>query len=147
MVRLRASKDSYGARPSTVTVCVTPARRQETWQENANAGVGATGGLKAQTSGTTAGNAAGDPALVSAINDARLHPEKYPPHGNTAGATMAGCPSGFTNSAALTGTATAHNNFLGSMPLNQANSDPHVTPAGGHQWDNGGPIAQAGYNS
>jgi hypothetical protein len=29
-------------------VCVSPARRTETWQENANAGVGATGGLKPQ---------------------------------------------------------------------------------------------------
>lgn len=34
-------------------VCVSPARRTETWQENANAGVGATGGLKPQnTSGS-----------------------------------------------------------------------------------------------
>ncbi len=30
------------------TVCVTPARRQATWQQNANAGVGATGGLAPQ---------------------------------------------------------------------------------------------------
>jgi hypothetical protein len=30
------------------TVCVTPQRRQETWQQNANAGVGATGGLAPQ---------------------------------------------------------------------------------------------------
>jgi hypothetical protein len=30
------------------TVCVRPARRQETWQQNANAGVGATGGLQPQ---------------------------------------------------------------------------------------------------
>jgi hypothetical protein len=30
------------------TVCVSPQRRQETWQQNANAGVGATGGLKPQ---------------------------------------------------------------------------------------------------
>lgn len=29
-------------------VCVTPARRQATWQQNANAGVGATGGLQPQ---------------------------------------------------------------------------------------------------
>ncbi|OBK46810.1 hypothetical protein [Mycobacterium sp. 1081908.1] len=29
-------------------VCVSPQRRQETWQENANAGVGATGGLQPQ---------------------------------------------------------------------------------------------------
>ena len=126
-------------------VCVTPQRRQETWQENANAGVGPTGGLTPQT--TSTGSAAADPALLSAINDARLHPEKYPPNGNTAGAAMTACPSGFNNSAGLTGTATAHNNFLASMSLTQANKDPHVTPAGGHQWDNGGPIAQAGYNS
>ena len=128
-------------------VCVTPERRVETWQQNANAGVGPTGGLKPQTTGTTAGNAAADPALLSAINDARLHPEKYPPNGNTAGAAMNACPTGFSNSAALTGTAVAHNNFLASMPVNQANADPHVTPAGGHQWDDGGPIAQAGYNT
>jgi hypothetical protein len=32
------------------TVCVTPARRQATWQQNANAGVGATGGLAPQPS-------------------------------------------------------------------------------------------------
>ena len=114
-------------------VCVTPQRRQETWQENANAGVGPTGGLTPQT--TSTGSAAADPALLSAINDARLHPEKYPPNGNTAGAAMTACPSGFNNSAGLTGTATAHNNFLASMSLTQANKDPHVTPAGGHQWD------------
>jgi hypothetical protein len=30
------------------TVCVTPTRRQATWQQNANAGVGATGGLAPQ---------------------------------------------------------------------------------------------------
>lgn len=36
-------------------VCVSPARRTETWQENANAGVGATGGLKPQNIPATSG--------------------------------------------------------------------------------------------
>jgi hypothetical protein len=36
-------------------VCVSPARRTETWQENANAGVGATGGLKSQTNTAPSG--------------------------------------------------------------------------------------------
>jgi hypothetical protein len=50
------------------SVCVTPARRSETWQQNLKAGVGSTGGqIKA------------DAALLSAVNDARLHPDKYPP--------------------------------------------------------------------
>src|SRR5581483_96260 len=68
------------------SVCVTNARRTETWQQNLKAGVGSTGGqIKA------------DAALLSAVNDARLHPEKYPPHvsanppANTAKPAMTKC--------------------------------------------------------
>jgi uncharacterized protein YkwD len=53
-------------------VCVTPQRRQETWQQNANAGVGATGGLKPnvpkppQTTGSDQGG-----AVLSLVNQQR----------------------------------------------------------------------------
>ena len=69
-------------------MCVTPTRRAETWQQNMAAGVGSTGGeIKA------------DAVLLAAVNDARLHPEKYPPNGNTqvgdVKAKMTGCPKPF----------------------------------------------------
>jgi hypothetical protein len=90
-----------------------------------------------------------DPALLQAINDARLHPEKYPPHGNTAGAVMAACPTSFTESAALEGTAAAHNAYIASQPAGwiQQGMNAHLNPGGKLSWDAGGPIAAAGYNS
>jgi hypothetical protein len=130
-------------------VCVTPARRTETWQENANAGVGATGGLKPNT--TSAGNpggggnigGGGDSALLAAVNDARAHPEKFPPNGNAGGAKMEACDNPVANSAGLTSAAVAHNQFIAANP----DANPHQNASGVLSWDDGGPIQLAGYNS
>jgi hypothetical protein len=141
-------------------ICVTPQRRQETWQENANAGVGPTGGLK--PTGSTGAEqvplprqgvptalpslGGGDPALLAAVNDARTRPEKYPPNGDVnagAGAKMTACGNPFANSPSLTNAAAAHNSYLATS------NDPnlHNNPGGKLSWADGGPIAQAGYNS
>jgi hypothetical protein len=127
-------------------VCVTPARRTETWQENANAGVGNTGGLKPQTSrpGGSVGTGGPDGALLAAVNDARLHPEKYPPNGNSAGAQMSACPKALGESGALDNAASTHNNFIATQPTD---SNPHMNANGKLSFDDGGPIAQAGYNT
>jgi hypothetical protein len=138
-------------------VCVSPQRRQETWQENANAGVGATGGLQPQTS--TGGNtqAAGTPgtpdsALLAAVNDARLHPEKYPPNGTTTqGASMTACKSPFNASSSLNGAASTHigniSNVSDAVVTQGDNAHRNPPPSGPLSWDNGSTIAQAGYNS
>lgn len=137
-------------------VCVTPARRTETWQENANAGVGNTGGLKPQPGVTPGGGPAAqgsggpDGALLAAVNDARLHPEKYPPNGDAAGAVMAACSKPFNHSGALDNTAATHNSFIATMSADVVNVYPnmHKTASGGLAWDvPGGPIAKAGYNT
>jgi len=136
-------------------VCVTPARRTETWQENANAGVGNTGGLKPQAGVTPGGGPAAqgsggpDSALLAAVNDARLHPENYPPHGDASGAAMTACPKPFNHSGALDNTAATHNSFIATMPADVVNVYPnmHKTASGGLAFDQGGPISQAGYNS
>jgi hypothetical protein len=160
-------------------VCVSPQRRTETWQENANAGVGATGGLKPQTNpaggttppvgGTTppAGGttpAAGTPgspdsALLAAVNDARLHPEKYPPLPDTPGgkvdpgATMTACPSGFNDAAGLDQAASTHIGFISNVSDavmkggDGKNAHRNPPPSGPLSWEAGAPIAQAGYNS
>lgn len=130
-------------------VCVSPKRRQETWAENAAAGVGPTGGI---TPPATTGNSSADPALLQAVNDARLHPEKYPPNGNSSGAKMTGCANALQNSAALTNAAVAHTNYIATLPgsgpdgVNEDNNM-HKNPGGKLSWADGGPIAQAGYNS
>jgi len=137
------------------TVCVSPARRQDTWQENANAGVGNTGGLKPQAGFNPGGAPAAkgtngpDPALLAAVNDARLHPDKYPPHGNASGASTKACPKAFADSGALDNTAAAHNGFIATMDKNTVNQYPnmHKTASGGLATDQGGPITQAGYSS
>ena len=53
--------------------------------------------------------ASADAALMALVNDARLHPEKYPPNGNAAGATMTGCPNPLRESGASAGAAQTHN--------------------------------------
>lgn len=134
-------------------VCVTPARRTETFQENANAGVGDTGGLKPQTSrpGGSVGTGGPDGALLAAVNDARLHPENYPPHGNSAGATMSACPKPLGESFALDTVASTHNNYLATQPGSLVNTYPNMhlnpPPNGPLSWAPNGPIAQAGYNT
>jgi hypothetical protein len=145
-------------------VCVSVARRTETWQENANAGVGNTGGLKPQPGSNpggapaAAGSGGPDAALLAAVNDARVHPEKYPPHAkdpntgqawDTSGAKTTGCGSGFADSGALDNTASTHNGFIATMDKTTVNQYPnmHKTASGGLETDQGGPITQAGYGS
>lgn len=145
-------------------VCVSPARRTETWQENANAGVGNTGGLKPQAGFTpggapaAAGSGGADGALLAAVNDARVNPGKYPPHPkdpntgqswDTSGASTKACPSGFADSGALDNTASTHNGFIATMDKTTVNKYPnmHKTASGGLATDQGGPITQAGYRT
>lgn len=145
-------------------VCVSVERRTVTWQENANAGVGNTGGLKPQPGfnpgGVVAapGSGGADAALLAAVNDARLHPEKYPPHTkdpnigqpwDTSGAATKACSSRFADSGALDNTASTHNGYIATMDKVTVNNYPnmHKTASGGLETDQGGPITQAGYGS
>lgn len=144
-------------------VCVSPQRRQQTWQENADAGVGNTGGLKPEAGfnpgGAPAAKGSGGPdaALLAAVNDARLNPGKYPPHptdkqGNkwdTSGAFMNPCPKPFADSGALDNTAATHNGFIATMDASAVDNYPnmHKTASGGLTTDQGGPITQAGYSN
>lgn len=125
------------------SVCVTPARRSETWQQNLKAGVGSTGGqIKA------------DAALLSAVNDARLHQEKYPPKGNTdvngVKAKMTSCPKPFGKSWALDTAATTHNKHVASVSKDvlaqDTNAHRNPPPGGPLSWDPLGPLQQSGYD-
>jgi hypothetical protein len=146
-------------------VCVSPQRRQETWQENANAGVGATGGLKPQPTpgGTNPGGTtpqAGTPgtadsALLAAVNDARVHPEKYPPLAGANGKIAPGfdtkaCPP-FNDSSGLSGSAATHIGNISNVTdaVLQQNSNAHRNPPpnGLLSTDPGGTINQAGYHT
>jgi hypothetical protein len=141
-------------------VCVTPERRTETWQENANAGVGNTGGLKPQAGVTAGGGPAAqgtggpDQALLAIVNDARLHPEKYPLIGDYAGnptdtssAHSTACPKPFGRSGALENSAATHNSYIATIPKPGLDGGvrAHETPGGGQVGDPGGPLARAGY--
>ena len=119
--------------------------------------MGKTGGLKPQPGANpgggpaTQGKGSPDAALVNAVNDARLHPDKYPPHGNASagpGAKMDGCTNALAHSGALDNTAATHSAFIATMPGDVVNQYPnmHKTASGGLAWDDGGPIEQAGYN-
>ncbi len=87
-------------------------------------------------------------ALLTAINDARMHPEKYPPRGNTAGAKMGACTSPFRQSAALYKGANAHDKFLAGQPTSwvQSGLNAHRDPNGALAWESNGHIAAAGFN-
>lgn len=97
----------------------------------------------------TGGGTGGDSELIGLINDARVHPEKYPPHGNTAGATMAACPSPFRESSVLAGIASTHNGYLATQPIAVVNTFPnmHKNADGKLAWDAGEPMDTAGYHS
>jgi hypothetical protein len=142
-------------------VCVTPERRTETWQQNANAGTGNTGGLAPQPGVTAGGGPAAqgtggpDGALLAAVNDARLHPEKYPLIGNykseptdTSKAKTTACPKPLGRSGALDNTAATHNSYIATLgPSVNDGDNMHKTPGGGLAGDiPNGPIARAGYN-
>jgi hypothetical protein len=85
------------------------------------------------------------------VNDARTHPESYPPRGDPAGAAVAACDGPFESSPALADTAASHNDFLASQPIEWVNTLPnmHATTPDGTQLstDAGGPIDQAGFHS
>lgn len=87
--------------------------------------------------------------LLQLVNDARTHPENYPAHGTTQGATMDACATPFQDSPSLSGTAGQHNAYLASQPIDWVNTYPnmHQGPDGKLAWDAGGPIDQAGYHS
>jgi len=134
------------------SVCVTPARLSETWQQNLKAGVGSTGGqIKA------------DAALLSAVNDARRNPGKYPPKGNTVvngvTAKMAACPKPFGESWALDTAAATHNRLIASVSKAVLGQDKFMAhrnppPGGPVSWAPSkdpvdprlGPIVQSGYD-
>ena len=93
--------------------------------------------------------ASADATLMALVNDARLHPEKYPPNGNTAGAKMTGCPNPLQDSGALAGAAQTHNNFLAQQPIAWLSIYPnmHKNADGKLSGDQGGIIEMAGYRS
>lgn len=134
------------------SVCVTPARRSETWAQNLKAGVGSTGGqIKA------------DLVLLAAINDARLHPEKYPPNGKTevngVKAKMTACPKPVRQSWALDNAAATHNKHIASVAKDVVgqgvNAHRNPPPNGVLSWaptqgnpadSRVGPLVQSGYD-
>ncbi|MFD8828694.1 CAP domain-containing protein [Streptomyces sp. NPDC059605] len=83
------------------------------------------------------------------INDARTHPNKYPPNGDATLAKMTACSSVFQSSKWLTGTAQAHNSYLASQPIDWVNTYPnmHKNPDGALVGDAGEAIDMAGYHS
>jgi hypothetical protein len=89
--------------------------------------------------------------IEALVNDARTHPELYPPHGDTTGAAMAPCAGPFLSSQALADTASSHNDFLASQPVEWVMTRPHMhasTPDGMQMsTDAGAPIDQAGFHS
>jgi hypothetical protein len=89
--------------------------------------------------------------IEALVNDARTHPELYPPRGDTTGAAMAACDGPFVNSPALADTASSHNDFLASQPVEWVMTRPHMhasTPDGMQMsTDAGAPIDQAGFHS
>jgi Cysteine-rich secretory protein family len=87
--------------------------------------------------------------LLVAVNDARLHPDKYPPHADTQGAAIAACATALAKSSALEQGALDHDKYLAGQPIDVVNTFPnmHKDPNGALAWDDGGHIAAAGYNS
>jgi hypothetical protein len=89
--------------------------------------------------------------IEALVNDARTHPELYPPRGDPTGAAMAACDGPFLSSQALADTAASHNDFLASQPVEWVMTRPHMhasTPDGMQMsTDAGAPIDQAGFHS
>jgi len=89
--------------------------------------------------------------IEALVNDARTHPELYPPRGDTTGAAMAPCAGPFLSSQALADTAASHNDFLASQSVEWVMTRPHMhasTPDGMQMsTDVGAPIDQAGFHS
>ncbi|MFI0741769.1 CAP domain-containing protein [Streptomyces sp. NPDC021100] len=87
--------------------------------------------------------------LLGLVNDARVHPEKYPPQGDATGAVMDACRYRFQTSRALVLDARAHCEFLKDQPVDWVNADlnMHRGPDGKPTWDPGEPMDQDGYKS
>jgi Cysteine-rich secretory protein family len=87
--------------------------------------------------------------LLDLIDDARTHPEKYPPRGNVQGAAMSACANAFQDSATLRNIARDHNEFLASRPIAVVNTFPnmHIGPSGKLVWEAGEPMDASGYHS
>jgi hypothetical protein len=89
--------------------------------------------------------------IEALVNDARTHPELYPPRGDATGAAMAPCAGPFLSSQALADTAASHNDFLASQSVEWVTTRPHMhasTPDGMQMsTDVGAPIDQAGFHS
>jgi hypothetical protein len=87
--------------------------------------------------------------FLKLINNARAHPEQYPPHGNTQGATMTPCPNGLQHSVDLSVTAANHNDYVATQPIEWVNKDGeqnmHRDPNGELVWKDGEPMDKAGY--
>lgn len=91
----------------------------------------------------------GEARLFELINDARQHPENYPPRGNSAGAIMAACENGFELSRPLTDIARDHSTYLKdqSQEWVTTGDNMHRDPSGNLVWDPGEPMEQAGYQT
>ncbi|MGW5030770.1 CAP domain-containing protein [Streptomyces nigra] len=90
-----------------------------------------------------------DTELFQKVNEARTHPDRYPPHGDATLAKMSPCSNAFQPSKWLTGTAQAHNSFLASQPIEWVNTYPnmHVNPDGSLVGEAGEALDMAGYHS
>jgi uncharacterized protein YkwD len=82
------------------------------------------------------------------VNDARTHPENYPPHGDTTGAAMGACAE-FTHSDDLTTAAMNHSIDLSRQNKDSVNSgdNMHRGPSGKLVWESGEPMDLAGYHT
>lgn len=87
--------------------------------------------------------------LFDVVDDARKHPERYPPHGNPAGAVMVACSTGFKFSAALWNIARAHSGYLATRPKEWVTTgdNMHRGPSGKLVWEAGEPMDKAGYHT
>ena len=64
--------------------------------------------------------------LFDLINEARAHPENYPPDGNSSGASMSACPSPVRYSQQLSDIARDHNDDLASRDIIWVNLVDHM---------------------
>src|SRR5215213_9430720 len=87
--------------------------------------------------------------LFDLINEARAHPENYPPDGNSSGASMSACPSPVRYSQQLSDIARDHNDDLASRDIIWVNLVDHMHrgPDGKLTSAVGQPMDRAGYHT